>query len=334
LPVTCRADNFFCDIRGANRGSKMNKDFQTVVRNTLHFLHQRYGFALWMFTRIEENDWIVLMAEDHGYGVGEGTVFPWKDSLCSRMVEDLGPRIAPAVADVPSYVAAPIAQQLKIGAYVGIPLKRRDGSTFGTLCAIDPLPQSPLIAEEQELIELIADLLNRLLNAELTAAEAVRRAERAEVVMMRDPLTALYNRRGWDRLLAKEEERCRRYGHPACVISIDLDELKLVNDTSGHAAGDALLLAASRVIEDTIRATDIAARLGGDEFGILAVECDVVAAGVLLARLRARLEAEGIKASSGLAMRQPDKGLQRALSDADAAMYADKKQRKAGADSA
>lgn len=307
----------------------MNKDFQTVVRNTLHFLHQRYGFALWMFTRLEENDWIVLTAEDHGYGIGEGAVFAWKDSLCSRMVDDLGPRVAPVVTDVASYVAAPIAAHLKIGAYIGIPLKRRDGSLFGTLCAIDPLPQSSLVAEEQDLIELIADLLNRLLNAELATAEAVRRAERAEVVMMRDPLTALYNRRGWDRLLAKEEERCRRYGHPACIISVDLDELKLVNDTSGHAAGDALLQATSRVIEDTVRTTDIAARLGGDEFGILAVECDAVAAAALLTRLRARLEAEGIKASSGLAMRQPDKDLQRAFSDADAAMYADKKQRKA-----
>jgi diguanylate cyclase len=307
----------------------MNKDFHTVVRNTLHFLHQRYGFALWMFTRLEENDWIVLTAEDHGYGIDEGRVFPWKDSLCSRMVDEHGPRVASAVADVPAYATAPITEQLKIGAYVGIPLKRRDGSLFGTLCAIDPLPQSSLITEEQELIELIADLLNRLLNAELTAAEAVRRAERAEVVMMRDPLTALYNRRGWDRLLLKEEERCRRYGHPACVISVDLDELKLVNDTSGHAAGDALLQAASRVIEDTLRATDIAARLGGDEFGILAIECDAAAASALLARLRMRMAEEGIKASCGLAMRQPEKGLQSALSEADAAMYADKKQRKA-----
>ncbi len=307
----------------------MNKDFQVVVRNTLHFLHQRYGFALWMFTRLEENDWIVLTAEDHGYGIGEGTLFPWKDSLCSRMVDNLGPRVAPVVADVPVYATAPITEHLNIGAYVGIPLKRRDGSLFGTLCAIDPLPQPSLIAEEQELIELIADLLNRLLNAELTAAQALRRAERAEVVMMRDPLTALYNRRGWDRLLTKEEERCRRYGHPACVISIDLDELKLVNDTSGHAAGDALLLAASHVIEDTLRATDIAARLGGDEFGILAVECDAAAADALLVRLRTRMAAEGIKASSGLAMRQRGKDLTRAFSDADAAMYADKKKRKA-----
>jgi diguanylate cyclase (GGDEF)-like protein len=327
LPVALTT--FSCDIHSANRGSKMNKDFQTVVRNTLHFLHQRYGFALWMFTRIEENDWIVLTADDHGYGIGEGTVFPWKDSLCSRMVDGLGPHVAPAIADVASYASAPIAERLKIGAYVGIPLRRRDGSLFGTLCAIDPLPQPTLIAEEQELIELIADLLNRLLNAELTAAEAVRRAERAEVVMMRDPLTALYNRRGWDRLLAKEEERCRRYGHPACIISIDLDELKLVNDTAGHAAGDTLLQAASRVIEDTVRTTDIAARLGGDEFGILAVECDAPAAAALLARLRARMQAEGIKASCGLAMRQPEKDLQRTFSDADAAMYADKKRRKA-----
>jgi len=306
----------------------VNQNFQSVAQRTLQFLHRRFGFALWMLTRAEGKDWIVLAAEDHGYGVSEGKVFRWEDSFCSRMVKGLGPRISPDVQEVKSYLAAPINSRLKIGAYVGIPLLRTDGSLFGTLCAIDPSPQPSRIVAEQELLELLADLLNRVLNAEISAEETARRAERIEVEMNRDKLTSLYNRRGWDSLLAKEEERCRRYGHPACVIFVDLDELKTVNDTKGHLAGDALLVSAARAIMQTARATDVAARFGGDEFAILAIECDAAAAAVLVERLRERLQAQGVKASIGVARRQPDKSLFDALTEADAAMYAEKNARK------
>ncbi len=72
-----------------------------------------------------------------------------------------------------------------------------------------------------------------------------RRNEHLELEALVDPLTSLLNRRAWDRLLAREEERCRRYGHTATVFVIDLDQLKEVNDAAGHAAGDALLVHAS-----------------------------------------------------------------------------------------
>ena len=306
----------------------MNQNFHAVAQRTLQFLHRRFGFALWMLTRAEGKDWIVLAAEDHGYGVNEGKVFRWEDSFCSRMVKGLGPRISPDAQEIKSYVAAPINSQLKIGAYIGIPLLRTDGSLFGTLCAVDPSPQPPRIVEEQELLELLANLLNRLLNAEISGEETARRAERIEMEMNRDKLTSLYNRRGWDSLLAKEEERCRRYGHPACVIFVDLDELKTINDTKGHLAGDALLVSAARAIMQSARATDVAARFGGDEFAILAIECDAAAAAVLVERLRAQLETQGVKASIGVARRQPDKSLFDALTEADAAMYAEKNVRK------
>jgi len=172
----------------------MIHDFTSATQAVLRFLRQQFGFDLWMLTRTEGNDWIVLAAEDRHYGVQPGAVFRWSDSFCSRMVQGLGPRITPRVAAVPAYTEAPIAQALPIGAYVGIPLNRKDGSLFGTLCAIDPKPQPENIAEKQEMVELLADLLNSLLNAELTATEATRRAERAEVEATRDGLTSLYNR--------------------------------------------------------------------------------------------------------------------------------------------
>src|SRR5262245_11920788 len=103
-------------------------DFAAAAQGVLRLLHNRLGFDLWRVSRTEGEDWIVLRAEDHGYGVEDGTVFRWADSFCARMVEGQGPRIAPRSESVPAYAAAPIGRQVKIGAYVGVPLSRADGS--------------------------------------------------------------------------------------------------------------------------------------------------------------------------------------------------------------
>lgn len=305
--------------------------FEEAAHETLRALHARLGFDLWMVTRAEGDHWIVLQAEDHGYGVKDGTVFRWVDSFCSRMIRNEGPRVAPRSDDVPAYASAPIGRQVPIGAYVGIPLNRADGSLFGTLCAIHPSPLPDAVATELPLIELLGRLLCTVLATELQAAEQGRQVERARAEALTDGLTGLYNRRGWDQLLAAEEERCRRLGHPACVVSIDLDGLKRVNDTEGHARGDELIQRAARAIREAVRAHDVVARLGGDEFAVLGVECDTAGAAALRDRVCAALPAAAVAASVGLAQRDPRSGLAAACDLADRAMYAQKaERRKAG----
>ena len=82
-------------LRGAAMNDLIFNDFEAAGQRVLAFLHQRFGFGLWMVTRTEGEDWIVLQSEDHGYGVKPGTVFRWADSFCSEMVKGNGPRIAP-----------------------------------------------------------------------------------------------------------------------------------------------------------------------------------------------------------------------------------------------
>ena len=303
------------------------KDFEAAGQRVLAFLHQRFGFGLWMIARTEGEDWIVLQSEDHGYGVKPGTVFRWADSFCSEMVKGNGPRIAPNSDSVPAYAAAPIGRQVAIKAYVGVPLVDAGGKLFGTLCAIDPSPQSEDIVKEQGLIELLASLLSTLLQTELKAAREMQRSERLELETETDSLTQLYNRRAWDRLLSTEEDRCRRYGHPAIVLSIDLDELKGVNDTHGHAAGDALIVRAADALRKAVREVDMVARLGGDEFGVIGVECDNSSAEALLGRTRKALADAQVKASVGLAPRIPSHGLKGAWEEADRLMYVEKRTR-------
>lgn len=299
-------------------------NFETASRSVLSFLHGRLGFGLWMVTRVAGKDWIVLQAKDDGYGVTDGTVFQWADSFCSRMVEGLGPRIAPHSDNVAAYAAAPIGRQVKIGAYIGVPLTGDDGTVVGTLCAIDPERQPESIVQEQALVDLLGALLSSLLQAETDFAAEARRRERAEAEALSDGLTSLFNRRGWIRLLAGEEGRCRRYGHPAGVIVLDLDDLKPVNDSAGHFAGDELLARAAATMTAVKREQDLVARVGGDEFAVLAVECDRAGTDALVTRLRAAFAAAGIRASFGSAMRRPAEGLEQAWAEADQAMYVEK----------
>lgn len=307
--------------------NRVFEDFEAAGHAVLTFLHQRLGFGLWMITRTEGDNWIVLQSEDHGYDVKPGMVFKWADSFCSEMVKGRGPRIAPDSAAIPAYASAPIGRQVAINAYIGVPLVNKTGGLFGTLCAIDPMRQPESISNEQALIELLAAMLSTLLGAELAATQEKRRSERLALEAETDALTSLYNRRAWDRLLATEEERCRRYGHPAALLSIDLDDLKEINDIHGHVAGDTLIKTAASALRQAAREFDIVARLGGDEFGVIGIECDLSGGEALVARTRKALASVGVNASVGFALRTPDGGLRTAWELADQKMYAEKRSR-------
>lgn len=301
---------------------------ETAAKSVLQFLHDRIGLGLWMVTRTSGDSWIVLNIQDEIYNIKAGTVFNWSDSFCCRMIKGVGPRIAPNSSQIPAYLAAPIAQQVSIGSYVGVPLVQSNGVLFGTLCAIDPQPQPERIAQELPLVELCARLLMTVLESDMQKMAAQRRAERAEQESLVDSLTQLYNRRAWDKLLMQEEVRCARYGHPAAVLVIDLDELKVINDTQGHSAGDKLLQKTADSLRHVLREQDVIARIGGDEFVIMILEADELAAEDVVRRLEEDFTKNQVQASIGYDVRHPTHGIIHAWNHADRKMYANKQMRK------
>jgi diguanylate cyclase (GGDEF)-like protein len=96
-----------------------------------------------------------------------------------------------------------------------------------------------------------------------------RRLEEAERTADQDQLLPLLNRRAFVRELNRTIASAARYGTPASLVYFDLDDFKRVNDTYGHAAGDALLSHIANTLTQHVRDSDIVARLGGDEFGII-----------------------------------------------------------------
>lgn len=169
------------------------------------------------------------------------------------------------------------------------------------------------------------------------ARERQRVVSRLRAQSLADELTGLLNRRG---LLQHAERQMRLADRRALgfVVAVaDVDDLKRINDTQGHAAGDAALRDGARALAASVRSTDAVARLGGDEFAVLTDEAlgSGEAAGRLLAaRVGQRLREQGLALSMslGAAAYQPGSGrsIMALLQEADARMYADKERRRAG----
>ncbi len=99
-----------------------------------------------------------------------------------------------------------------------------------------------------------------------------------------DPLTGLYNRRGFRLLAERDIERSKRTGACLTLVSLDLDGFKALNDTRGHAAGDQVLVVVGRSLQSS-RAIDLASRLGGDEFALLLPDTTADAAEAAVRRI-------------------------------------------------
>nr|WP_252151545.1 hypothetical protein [Acinetobacter terrestris] len=167
------------------------QNFVEAAKQVLEYLHEHLGFGLWMITRVEGENWIVLQAENEKYNVKARDVFRWADSFCYHMVQGKAPNIAPCARDISLYASAPINQDLLIKSYIGQALFNEDGSVFGTICAIDTEIKANDILKNAPLVELFGSLLSSILQSELRENQQRRLRERFEVEALTDGLTGL-----------------------------------------------------------------------------------------------------------------------------------------------
>jgi diguanylate cyclase (GGDEF)-like protein len=204
------------------------------------------------------------------------------------------------------------------------------GDAHWTLVAVPAPSEQFVVGHDRAWIILIAGLLvSGVVVAYLWAS--ARHARSVEVLALTDPLTTLANRRSFLERLTIAFAAGRRGGSPFAVLFLDLDDFKDVNDTLGHATGDALLREAAERLKKTIRPTDLVSRFGGDEFAILqAAASDPLAAATLAARVGACLAApftiEGhevrVTASIGISPYSTDvAGAEAMMMQADLALY-------------
>jgi diguanylate cyclase (GGDEF)-like protein/PAS domain S-box-containing protein len=131
------------------------------------------------------------------------------------------------------------------------------------------------------------------------AIENSRLYAKVQQLAITDGLTGLYNRRGFFELGRHEFERARRFGRPLAAVMLDLDYLKEVNDTYGHAVGDQVLAGVGVLCRGELREVDLLGRYGGDEFVALLPECDVAGAKGVAERLRQSIAQTPVKTERG-----------------------------------
>ena len=151
--------------------------------------------------------------------------------------------------------------------------------------------------------------------------------EEQEQLTLTDPLTGALNRRGFDVQLAARTHSGRTHATPLCVVMVDVDHFKLVNDNFGHASGDAVLRQLSGLLKHHLRPDDVLGRFGGEEFIVLLQGCDLAEALAVAEKLRATVAAHAfahgqpLTASFGVASWREGQPPQELVENADANLY-------------
>ena len=242
----------------------------------------------------------------------------------------------PAQVELAVFYLPPIAA---LAWYLG----RRTAVLFALLVALLGMALGIDAGESRELIlwTAVTHFLFFILTAALVSVLAEQTVE-LRTLAREDPLTGIPNRRAFFGALERALEWSRRQGSPWVLVYLDVDNFKKVNDTLGHAVGDALLRRVARVLRDGTRRIDVVARLGGDEFALLLPNTDAQNAegivGKLLTLLDEAMSAAGwgaggqVSFSAGVVtFTAPPESVDAAVAMADACMYRVKARGKAGA---
>jgi diguanylate cyclase (GGDEF)-like protein len=181
-------------------------------------------------------------------------------------------------------------------------------------------------------LELLADKLFQ------KVSELEKANDHLRSLSLSDALTGLNNRRGFMILATGLLKFARRVGYSVYLLYIDLDSLKYINDTFGHAAGDGAISYFARILTDTFRDSDVIGRLGGDEFVAQIADATESDLASLQVRLQSNIDAHNLRAPAGQALSfslgiirvepQSTITMEELLSQADAAMYKHKLSRK------
>jgi len=259
-------------------------------------------------------------ASRHGLDL---TIAPRALSFCAQASTDDELFVVHDLSSDPRFAHDPlVSAEPKFRFFAACPLYVGNGRRVGSVCLLDHAPRY-LGAEDERLFRDLA----------ATAEEELEGHQRAGL----DELTGLANRNGLFAVGKHVLASAVRFDRPTALVYLDLDNLKVVNDRLGHAAGDELIKRLARTLSHTLRTTDVIARVGGDEFCVLASDTPHESVPELLDRLRFAFNWEGrdreappIEVSMGAALFDPANPvtLEELMATADTAMYADKRARR------
>ncbi|MBN4054648.1 diguanylate cyclase [Nitrospira defluvii] len=164
--------------------------------------------------------------------------------------------------------------------FVSVPLKKSD-RIIGVVNVADKINGQTFTDEDLGLLQAIGSFITMAMER----SDLHVRAEELKEISITDPMTGLLNRRYFQERLTEEIERTRRHALPVCLMMIDIDDFKKVNDQYGHLMGDEVLKEVAQIIRNTIRTIDVASRFGGEEFTVILPHTTKEDAGLMAKRL-------------------------------------------------
>jgi diguanylate cyclase (GGDEF)-like protein len=214
--------------------------------------------------------------------------------------------------------------------WLGVPLIV-EGKTIGVMVVQDYKNARAYGEREKRILEFVSTQVAR-------AIERKRLEEEIRSLSLTDELTGLYNRRGFTLLAEQELKLAQRMKRAMLLFFGDMDNLKTINDTWGHAQGDQALCEVAAILKQNFRESDIIARIGGDEFVVLAVDASKESAEIIVNRIQAALDALNsaggdsyhLAISLGFASYNPEAPsmVSELIAQADIQMYQQKQSRK------
>lgn len=210
-------------------------------------------------------------------GLHAQEVSPVDYPFCPFVVANHRPLVVPdTLADERFATSPAVTVPGGVRFYAGMPLETDDGFVLGTLCVIDVEPRMLELHQEEALRFLAHQVVIRLelgrVTTELQKLHAYVRSQ-----ALHDDLTGLRNRRGFVSVGQHELALAARRSVGGVIVSVDVDNLKQINEENGHQAGDEILIDAADLLLGAFRDDDLIARVGGDEFCVLALgDADVI----------------------------------------------------------
>jgi len=241
------------------------RDLESLTRPLLEMLETVTGLESTYLTQIdlEQSAQHILYARNSAaLQIPEGVSVDWSDTLCRRALDE-GRLYAADVADRWGDSAA--ARAMGIRTYMSSPVRTSSGSLYGTLCGASA-EHKPLVTGSEHLIAFFARLIAEHVEREQLLQQLQQANNELSRQALSDPLTGLPNRRALMLELHRLFSLLKRTGHPLLISFIDLDGFKAINDTHGHDAGDLLLQTMAQQLAGALRSGDLLARVGGDEF--------------------------------------------------------------------
>lgn len=200
---------------------------------------------------------------------------------------------------------------------------QKDATTPGYI-ALFRIEDKPFLANEKQVIDILSMQMS-------LACQNISALQKIQQLAITDDLTGIYNKRYFKQEFAKEFEKAQRYHFPMCLLMMDLDHFKRINDKYGHQIGDVVLSEFAALVLEMTRSTDIFARYGGEEFSLILTHTPLQSSIEIAERIRSRVEMYSFPAedfpihctvSIGLAMNKEDyKSPDELISTADMNLY-------------